>query len=188
VVFDKPVLAGSRLFETDDSLLNAWAGKDYDVLADEAAQQQDDGAGLIAVGVPVGTPPKTAQDAIEVISAICPLPMIVSADDPTVADAALRAARGKSALLIKNSAAHDALLEAAINNGSMVIAATSPNNAPQPCSFENPCLFLQNQRLIPASSGFTVLEKDTRTCLNAALSHSTALILADPRILTYMRR
>lgn len=181
VMFDKPVLAGSRLLKPDDSLTNAWAGKDYEALADEAAQQQDDGAGLIAVGVPVGTSAKTAQGAIEAISAICPLPMIVSADDPAVADAALRAARGKSALLIKSPASRDALLESAINNGSMVISAASPTDASQPCSPENLCLFSPKQkadsRCIPV---FTVLAKDTRECLNAALSHSTALILADP--------
>ena len=182
VVFDKPVLAGNRLLYPNDEIRNAWQQRDFDTLADEAAEQSEEGAALIAVTIPKELSKNEAQEAVEAIQAICPLPLIIKADDPDTADAALRATRGRPALLIKNNAAKEALFDVAAKNGAMVIAPLSLCEkvpAQQPGCL---CLF---SLYAPAGSQRPIAvhvaaNENPKVFLADALAAKIPLILADP--------
>jgi 5-methyltetrahydrofolate--homocysteine methyltransferase len=182
VVFDKPVLAGSRLLYHNDEISTAWQQRDFDVLADAAAEQSEEGATLIAVRIPKELSPNEAQKAIEAIQSICSLPLILQTADPETADAALRATRGRPALFIENDASKEALLDIAAKNGAMVIA---PSSLREKAPVQQPCrwyLFSLNAR---AGSQLQIevyldANENSKNLLADALSEKLPLILADP--------
>ena len=184
VVFDKPVLAGSRLLYPDEKIRNAWQQRDFDTLADEAAEQSEEGATLIAVTIPrdLDLSINEVQQAVEAIQAICPLPLILQADDPETADAALRATRGRPAIFIKNNASKQVLFDVAANNGAMVIAPLLFNEKLQAQQPGRMCLFSLNA---PAGSQQPIAvhiaaNENSKGLLAVALAEKIPLILGDP--------
>lgn len=127
VDLERPIIVGGRLLESDREISDAWAKGDFDFLADTAIEQAQQGASAIGLEIPKTASERSAQQAVESIQMACSLPFVFLAHDAGMADALLRVACGRNALLVPGFGPLDALLvKSAKTYGGAVIMPALP--------------------------------------------------------------
>ncbi|OQB15164.1 MAG: Methionine synthase [Firmicutes bacterium ADurb.Bin193] len=100
VIFDeKPIIIGGRINpNVNDSVRNALSEGDMDTITDEAMEQADAGADIVAVNVAIPdiNEEEAMTEAVKSLQQFTRLPLMIESESPSVLEGALRLYNGKA--------------------------------------------------------------------------------------------